>query len=410
MITTDLKGMNWVGNLYHEFENICLEAEEIIYQDTVNYIENQMQAVGETVKKLYADVMQDLLPPSSSDLDEKVASQLHTDQDTYAGFCKKSDQGFEETPSKADANQAAKDSRINHDVDNHTIYPASYDGTCETNVVTPSSGDSVEVGNFISCSGQCVQSMDIKSDLDIDENQENKKMVATMISDEITSAEPNRRRTSQSCELSNENQNPALSNSKAASSEVTLLFASAADCCYEINNASAEEIPDDPVLVESHEEKQMSTCYSSGVLFGEPDSFSMDGTIDSDYCYSKVVLSHPDTKNLDVAKIYTFEEQDHKTTQQDQPKLEETCVMVTGDELQFVHKQGGYVKTNKKWRPSFSLSKKSARKQEYKELAFWHGNNEEVKGDCMENSDATLLENQEKLLFPTMSEPEWEIL
>ncbi|XP_019449071.1 PREDICTED: uncharacterized protein LOC109351862 isoform X2 [Lupinus angustifolius] len=404
MITMDLKGMTWVGNLYHEFENICLEAEDIIYQDTVNYIENQMQAVSESVKKLYADVMQDLLPPSSCDLDENVASELHTDQDTYAGFCKKPDQGFKETPLKADANQTTKDSRINHDVDNDTIHPASYDGTCETNVVTPSSGDSVKGNNFISHSAQCVQSMDIKSDLAIDENQENKKMVATMISDEITLAEPNRCRTSQSCDLSNENQNSPVSDSKAASTEVTLLFASAADCCYEIKNASTEEIPDDPVLVESHGEKQMNTCYSSGVLFGEPDSFYMDRTIYSDDCYSTVLLSHQGTK------IDTFEEQDHKAMQQDQLKLEETCVMVTGDELQLVHKQGGYLKTNKKWRPSFSLSKKSARKQEYKELALWHGNNEEVKGDCMENSDPTLLENQEKLLFPTMSEPEWEIL
>ncbi|KAE9616916.1 hypothetical protein Lalb_Chr03g0029881 [Lupinus albus] len=409
MITMDINGITWVGNLYNEFENICLETEDIIYQDTVTYIGNQMQAVGASVKKLYADVMQDLIPPSSCDLDEKVAFELHTDQDTYAGFCKKPDQDFKETPLKVDPNQTTKDSRINHDVDNGTIHPTSYDGTCETDVLTPSSGDSFIGSKFISHSRQCVQCMDIKSDIAIDENQENKQMVATMISNEITLAEPNRCRTSQSCDLSNENKNPAVSDSKADSTEVKQLFASAADCCYEIKNASTEQIPDDLVLVKSCEEKQMNTCYSSGVKFGEPDGFSMVRTIDSDYCYSKVVLSYPDTRNLDVTKIDTFPEQDHKTMQQDQLKLEETCVMVTGDELQFVHEQGGSVKTNK-WRPSFSLSKKSSRKQEYKELALWHGNNEKVKGDCMENSDPTLLENKDKLLLPTMSENEWEIL
>ncbi|KAE9592981.1 hypothetical protein Lalb_Chr19g0134931 [Lupinus albus] len=73
MITMDLKGITWVGNLYHKFESMCLEAEDMIYQDTVKYIENQMQAVGESVKKLYADVTRDLLLPSSCDFDDKTA-------------------------------------------------------------------------------------------------------------------------------------------------------------------------------------------------------------------------------------------------------------------------------------------------------------------------------------------------
>lgn len=33
-------------------------------QDTVNYVENQVQIVGKGVKKFYSDVLQDLLPPS----------------------------------------------------------------------------------------------------------------------------------------------------------------------------------------------------------------------------------------------------------------------------------------------------------------------------------------------------------
>jgi hypothetical protein len=49
----------------------------------------------------------------------------------------------------------------------------------------------------------------------------------------------------------------------------------------------------------------------------------------------------------------------------------------------------GFKKTR---RQGFSLSKKSARKQEYKELAVWHGNNEKVKR------------------VPSVSESEWELL
>lgn len=61
------------------------------------------------------------------------------------------------------------------------------------------------------------------------------------------------------------------------------------------------------------------------------------------------------------------------------------------------------------WQP-FSLSKKSARKQEYEELAIWHGNNESGKGDCVESLCPTLLEDQKKLLLPDISEPEWELI
>ena len=64
----------------------------------------------------------------------------------------------------------------------------------------------------------------------------------------------------------------------------------------------------------------------------------------------------------------------------------------------------------KKRRQPFSLSKKSARKQEYEELAVWHGNNEKGKGENVENSCPTLVEDKKKLLLPDISEPEWELL
>ena len=122
--------------------------------------------------------------------------------------------------------------------------------------------------------------------------------------------------------------------------------------------------------------------------------------------------------------------------QEDHLKLEEACVMVNGDEIQLPPKAGGNLNTKKvhtppltlfgtcsystltkvcfqfkkKARQTFSLSKKSARKQEYKELAAWHMNSEKVKGDCMENLDPTLPQDNKKLLLPSMSEPEWELL
>jgi hypothetical protein len=107
--------------------------------------------------------------------------------------------------------------------------------------------------------------------------------------------------------------------------------------------------------------------------------------------------------------------------EEDHLKLEETCVIVTGDDLQLIPKEIGNLKVHsfplplknlslfsmhlhssltsimfsgfkKTRRQGFSLSKKSARKQEYKELAMWHGNSEKVKG------------------VPSVSESEWELL
>lgn len=63
----DLKGISWVGDMYNRFESMCVEVDEIMYQDTVKYVENQMQTVGASVKRFYSDVMQDLLLPSSLD-------------------------------------------------------------------------------------------------------------------------------------------------------------------------------------------------------------------------------------------------------------------------------------------------------------------------------------------------------
>lgn len=32
MITMDVKGITWVGNMYQKFENMCLEVEDMMYE------------------------------------------------------------------------------------------------------------------------------------------------------------------------------------------------------------------------------------------------------------------------------------------------------------------------------------------------------------------------------------------
>ena len=56
-----LKSMNWVGNIYQKFEAIRQEADGIVNQDSIKYVENQVQTVGKSVKK-FSNTVQDLLP------------------------------------------------------------------------------------------------------------------------------------------------------------------------------------------------------------------------------------------------------------------------------------------------------------------------------------------------------------
>ncbi|CAL9235069.1 unnamed protein product [Arabidopsis halleri] len=80
----DFKGIRWVGNVYQKFEAMCLEVEEIIVQDTAKYVENQVQTVGNSVKKFCSDVVQDLLPDDSVDSEKPLpVSMLHE----YAPVC-----------------------------------------------------------------------------------------------------------------------------------------------------------------------------------------------------------------------------------------------------------------------------------------------------------------------------------
>ena len=226
-----------------------------------------MQTVGESVKKIYSDVMQDLLPPSSYDLDETSAPELPIDQYADAGFSKKSFQGSKKITVKDDTNQMTEDSRINHDVDNDVIHAEFCDSDA---LFISASCNSVKRNNFIAHARQYVGSTHIKSNLGGDENQQNKNMPASKTVSEITLLKTDTCSISQSCEVSRVNQNHASTVSKPASSEVTTI-ASVADCCNEIENASTEEIPDVLVLAESAEEKEMHIIsYSSSDLLGDP--------------------------------------------------------------------------------------------------------------------------------------------
>ncbi|KAF7822650.1 uncharacterized protein G2W53_020794 [Senna tora] len=57
-----LTGITWVGNFYQKFEEVCQEVDDIVGQDAVKYLGNQVQNVGDSVKRFCSDVVQEVLP------------------------------------------------------------------------------------------------------------------------------------------------------------------------------------------------------------------------------------------------------------------------------------------------------------------------------------------------------------
>ncbi|KAI4333883.1 hypothetical protein L6164_018638 [Bauhinia variegata] len=374
MITMDAKGITWVGNIYRKFENMCLEVEEMMYEDTVKYIEHQVQTVGANVKKFYSDVLEDLLPPSPCDSDETVYSELPEDVYTDVEVCKKSSSSLKETTLSVEAKHPTENSRADHDVKKYLIRAAPNDGFCKADAL------------FISASSNCVKrnkrdsysnvgSKHVKSNLGVIENQKRKTMPTTMTLVETTSTGTDMSRSLSSCELLNENDKlpcrHASIDSEPASAETKTK--SVMECRSVIENTSAGDIPNVPMNMDPS---------SSAVPSVEPD----------------------ETWAWDAAEIETVIGEGHQKLQlDDELKLEETCVMVSGDELQLVPKAAADQRTKKKLRQAFSLRKKSTRKQEYEQLAVLHGNGSQDEGRTGENLIGTCALMDQK-------EPEWELV
>lgn len=360
--------MPWLGNIYQKFENMIMEVDDTMFEETGQYLENQMQIVGESVTKFYSEVMEDLLPPSSCATPVLPIGQYAN----AAAIPKKSFQRSKKRMVKANTKRSTEDSSMNHD-----------------------SGNSIKKSNFIWRPKQHVRSADIKLNISDDENLKNRKIPAPKTASKVALSKKDGCGSSQSCEISNVNENHEATVSKTASVEVTT-FAAVADCCCETEKASSKQNCGFPVLVDSAEEKNMRSFPSD--IFEDAHGFSKVKAMQPEDCsHSTIIVSHP--ANIDASI-----EQDDKTTRQDNDlKLEEVCVMVTRDELQSVPKATvNTKKREKKWLQPFSLYKKSTRKQEYEVLALLHGNNENGNGDCVESLCPTSEED--------VSEPEWELL
>ncbi|GLT51632.1 hypothetical protein SLA2020_250300 [Shorea laevis] len=82
-----LKGKSWAGNFYHKFEKLSNVVDNIVNQEAVKYFENQVQTVGQNMKKFYSYAISDMLHPSMDPVEHVVQKKsLERNPDIYCLF------------------------------------------------------------------------------------------------------------------------------------------------------------------------------------------------------------------------------------------------------------------------------------------------------------------------------------
>ncbi|KAB2062646.1 hypothetical protein ES319_A10G166000v1 [Gossypium barbadense] len=398
MVIMDLKGITWVGHVYQKFEAMCLEAEEIMYQDTVKYVEDQVQTVGASVKRFYSDVMQDvmqdLLLPSSLEPVKAVAAS-DTAIEKNAGTFKKPQVGLKVAAVKDEGEQLIEDSEVTSDViENAAHVPSS----CQLHMVDnifhscPWSFMERESSYFLSREHNN-RSMLVKA------NVENLPAAGAETVSEVACMGNEVGRLSSFSGNANANIEESCQQIPTTSTSVTV---GEDDCdsieesCNEIESASEsvpETLDNDLQLFESIGIKMDGRCSSSVIGSAEPNGQSNNWTMDS----SGSAVGRKESGTVPPL---------------DKTGVDESCIIVNEAELHcHPHRQGKHRPYQKKIRDAISSRMRSARKMEYKQLAKWYGD----VGKCDEDSKGSSTSAQTREVTRRSStqdllDSEWELL
>ncbi|XP_059444545.1 uncharacterized protein LOC132176372 isoform X2 [Corylus avellana] len=135
------KGITWVGNFFQKFEAVCQEVDGFVSKDTVKYVENQLQNMGGGVKKLYSDVVQDVLPPLVDPVKQE-AQAVALKSNAAISTCLKSMISYEETHVETDVKESHMEpNAVDHVKDQ---LPDASSRLHLINHITPTSVDSLE--------------------------------------------------------------------------------------------------------------------------------------------------------------------------------------------------------------------------------------------------------------------------
>ncbi|KAL9443863.1 hypothetical protein AB3S75_017108 [Citrus x aurantiifolia] len=165
-----LKSIACVGrNISQKFETMCQQVDNIVSEDTVKYVENQMQTMGASVKRFCSDVVQDFLPPSV-DHGRHEAQEVVPKRDDFIDTCIKSVTGTEENSADTLIKQSQEEPNPVDHLKNQLGHAVSglY---LENQLITPVSGDPVDETESDLVSGKAVDVLAHESsDKDIEEH------------------------------------------------------------------------------------------------------------------------------------------------------------------------------------------------------------------------------------------------
>lgn len=126
--------------------------------------------MGESVKKFYSDVMQDLLPPSSVDSLKVPASDSSVERYS-SGNCKRTKGGIKKVSISVDAQRLTEDSKVN------TCAQSTHEGHGIDNLSPPSWGDSVkETSSELRSGKYSIGSVHNNANIHLEGNRENDKL------------------------------------------------------------------------------------------------------------------------------------------------------------------------------------------------------------------------------------------
>ncbi|CAN6700561.1 unnamed protein product [Malus baccata var. baccata] len=422
MISMDVKGITWVGGVYQKFETMCLEVEEDMYQDTVKFVENQVQTVGASVMKFYADVMQDLVCDSAVDPEAMPANGNPVENNFHVDSSKKSKVSKKGEPVKVDVEIVNGDSEViaalNMDVDHKSLFH----------------GQHMDEYRMLS-SGNCARGAcsDVYSRQDHDgSNFNNSNLVVkeNPIKDRfpgaITPLESDLSRHSISCrvnlddthEVSSDHRDTAITPS--ITEGMTCKFTRESCVIANTSQCTADASVDcrtcNMFVLDELEAKEWKEILDSsfGCSSAERNGSSASGQAHSEKNADKEISSsHPGglhESNFHATESNTVVHGTETIQQSEKAKLEETCVMVTGKDVRFVPHMEGKRRPYKK-KIQNALRMRSARKQEYEQLALWYGDDAKSNLKAGERLRHSLtVEETQKSLAHEFCESEWEIL
>ncbi|KAF5742334.1 hypothetical protein HS088_TW09G00378 [Tripterygium wilfordii] len=94
----------WVDNLRQKFEDVCLEVDNIMWEEIIGVTENRLQSMGASVTKFFSDLVDDVMPQYSAVREaEEEASDFSPVQKSGVVAYRKSEMSMDDGHSEKEA-------------------------------------------------------------------------------------------------------------------------------------------------------------------------------------------------------------------------------------------------------------------------------------------------------------------